>query len=158
MRNLRRLSTLVSLVALAGALALALSPADASTPVEIRVSAVNSDGSQGCTECKLKLEVSGTVIDAPSGNGNLTGTAEFKAAGVETSLNIDKSEIVGTFDTFYMIQLTDTSKSGAGVPAKVQVRLMPSEGGPANIRVRDSLGGLVVQFDSGEYTVKIKLE
>ena len=152
MGNLRRLSMLVSLGALAGALALALSPADASTPVELKVEAEKTDG-------KLDLRVSGTVIDAPSGNGNLTGKAEFEAAGgVETTLNIDKSEIVGTSDTFYMIQLTDTSKAGAGVPAKVQVRLMPSEGGSANIRVRDAAGALLVQFNSGEYTVKMKLE
>ena len=169
MRKPRKLSVLFPLVGLVVALALVLPSASASTPVRVEVSAVNTDGSQGCTGCELDLEVSGTVIDVPgTGNGNLTGTAQFESAsGVKTTFNINESKMVasrtdaGQGDSglqFVMIQLRDTTLSGLGVPMTVQIRLMPSESGPANIRVRDSLGNLLVQFNSGEYDTEIELK
>lgn len=150
LRRRRRQATVLAAVTTL-ALLLSFAPlASGFTPVELKVTAENADG-------KLDLKVTGTAIDAPGGNGNLAGSGEFKTAIGETTLNIDKSEIIGTETTFYMIQLTDTSKSGSA-PAKVQIRLMPSEGGSANIRVRDATGNLLVQFDSGAYTIKLRLE
>ncbi|MBI3935047.1 MAG: hypothetical protein HY316_10180 [Acidobacteria bacterium] len=161
MRNLGRLSTVVALVGFAGVLALASSPADANSPVEVKVVAEQkAEGPKNpttpsCPKCKLDLFVSGAMIDqAAAGFGNLTGTAEFKNAnGVETTLNFDRSEMIGTDGSFIMIRLTDTAKP-ADQPRMVDIRLMP---GSPIVRVRNG-AGILVEYSSGEYSAEIELE
>ena len=138
------------------ALALSLSTASTAsgrTAVEIKVEAENRDGSQGCARCKLNLQASGTSISLP--DDELTGKAKFKdASGAKSTLVLDQSEIQHIDGTFFAIVLRDSTIAVTGAASEVHIKLT---GGPPLVEVKDSGGGLIVEFGSGETNTKIKL-